>query len=257
MKKLLDNIQQVFVGPADQANLSVHVFMHLGSERMGHFDTSDTLAASYPPYVMKIVVEKKTDTQIDKDITDCTSGMVTSLFTELDNRYKAYGGLRDHARNSAGQMYRRMFLAHDMVRTAETELKCNYEYILRARPDFTGSTFDWHSVLAKLKQGQLLVGEPRVKFDLKASAVSHRHRCVVEDQLAIGTPEQMYAYAAVYTDFHDLAKYLPLYRADFRGHTNERTMAAHLHYRGLGDAFTTFPHDLKIDYKLVKGRLPE
>jgi len=57
----------------------------------------------------------------------------------------------------------------------------------------------------------------------------------------------MYAYSSVYPDFADFAKYLPLYRADFGGHMSERIMTAHLHYRGLGDEFEDFPHDLKLD----------
>jgi hypothetical protein len=241
---LFDNLERIFIRPARQANMSVHVFMHLGSDHIG------TNISSVPSFVKEIAVEKRSDTRVGETINDCTRGMVTDLFTELANRYKPYGGLRDHARNSCGPMHRHIFLAHNMVRTSEHDLKCKYKYILRVRPDFSGSPFDWHPVLERLKQGQLLVGEPRKLFDLRSSGVSHRHRCTVDDQIAIGTPDQMYAYANVYPDFSDFAKYLPLHRADFRGHTNERIMAAHLHYRGLGDAFTTFPHDLTIDYKL-------
>jgi len=243
-ESLFDNIERIFIRPAVQAKLSVHVFMHLGSKHIG------TNISSVPSFVKKIIVEKTSDPRIGNTINDCTRGMVTELFTELGHRSKPYGGLRDHAQTSMGPMHRRIFLAHHMVRTTENDLKCKYKYILRIRPDLSGSPFDWHPVLERLKQGTLLVGESRLLFDMRSSAVSHRHRCAVDDQIAIGTPEQMYAYASVYPDFSDFAKYLPLHRADFRGHTNERTMAAHLHYRGLGDAFTTFPHDLNIDRKL-------
>jgi len=149
-------------------------------------------------------------------------------------------------KHSTGPMYRHLFLAHDMVRTTEHDMKCSYKYVFRVRPDVGGNPFDWNPLLETLKQGKLLVGAKTGLLDKRRHGVSHRHRCVVDDQFAIGTPEQMYAYSSVYPDFSDFAKYLPLYRADFGGHTNERIMTAHLHYRGLGDAFEEFPHDLSL-----------
>jgi len=238
---LFDKLAQVFVDPANQANISVHVFVHIGS------DVLNTDISSLPPFVKKIIVEDKSgDAQVEEAITNCTGGAIATLLDEMARRYEPYGGFRDGARFSIAPMYRHLFLSHDMVRTTEQDMNCKYKYILRSRPDFAGDPFDWQSLMEKLQQGKVQIGAARGLFDSRASGVSHPHRCIVDDQLSIGTPEQMYAYSSVFPDFKDFAKYLPLYRADFRGHTNERILTAHLHYRGLGDAFEDFPHDLRL-----------
>lgn len=236
-----NNIQDQLVRPAAHANLSVHVFAHLG------LGSSVGRLPVVPSFVKGIIVEPKADDRITRDIMSCTEGMFDTVFDTIGKRFQAYGGLRDHAGNSSQYLYRHMYLAHHMVFETEQKRKCNYKYVMRYRPDFGGGSVNWIDLLERLKEGKLLIGADRWLYHKRSLGSEHSHRCVFDDQLAIGTPWQMYQYASVYEDFADFAKYLPLYRSDFRGHTSERILTTHLHYRGLGDKVKDFPHDLKAN----------
>ena len=63
----------------------------------------------------------------------------------------------------------------------------------------------------------------------------------MNDQFAVGPPQLVGAYASVFPDYFDFRRVIPLGRNDMVGHTNERILVSHLHYRGAGAAFGSFP----------------
>ena len=70
----------------------------------------------------------------------------------------------------------------------------------------------------------------------------------MNDQFAVGPPQLVGAYASVFPDYFDFRRVIPLGRNDMVGHTNERILVSHLHYRGAGAAFGSFPLKAHIDF---------
>jgi|TARA_B110001469_G_scaffold123822_1_gene136432 hypothetical protein len=70
----------------------------------------------------------------------------------------------------------------------------------------------------------------------------------MNDQFAVGPPQLVGAYASVFPDYFDFRRVIPLGRNDLVGHTNERILVSHLHYRGAGAAFASFPLKAHIDF---------
>ena len=142
-------------------------------------------------------------------------------------------GPRDLAIASHVQMNRHIWLAHTLARRAAPSL----EYIIRTRADNAYHhqvTEWWKHVEAAAHRGAIVTGAAKISlYQGRRTGVPEPARCITDDQFAAGPAELMDRYASVFPDFASQLHLLPWYRNDFRGHTNERILAAHLHYRGV------------------------
>lgn len=185
--------------------------------------------------VVAYIVESDQDqSRMDKEIRNCTLDAFSSLFHAVKSRHG--NKLGDNAMYSSGYMYRRIWLAHQMARTAAPNAKIE----IRGRVDHHWEhTLDWNQVLTIISRGHLAIGADKLLYQKRKDGVPHAYRCVVDDQLAIGSRKGMGSYSSVFPDLHDLLRFMQISRQDSFNHQNERILTTHLHYRGVG--FEDFP----------------
>merc|ERR1719356_2271899 len=125
------------------------------------------------------------------------------------------------------------------------EVKRDYQYVVRTRPDIKfDSVIDWFHVEQRLVDVPLLIGAQTLLFKQRNSGVAVPDRCIVDDQFAVGTMDAVGAYSTVLPDLQDFARFVQFSRPDLNGHTNERLLTAHLHYRGVN--FTDIPLNWRL-----------
>ena len=201
--------------------------------------------------------DQRTRKAIFNATSRCTKSgyMIGTLFAAIAKRAAA-NKFQDKARYSFSSMFRHVWLVHRMARTYESRRGTPFRFILRARLDHTyAAPLDWPLIERQaapsplVPTGRLLFGQPIKSYRLASrDGVPHRYRCVMSDQFAVGPPALMDAYASVFPDYADFRRLVPLGRNDFVGHTNERVLVAHLHYRGAGGSFGSFPLHAGIGY---------
>lgn len=247
-----------------QSQQQACVFVHAGLMRATTLKLANQVASSVVdtlarhPSVVGYEIEAN-DMRTRKSIFNATehctrSGQIIgTLFGAIGSRHKKF---QDKARYSFASMFRHIWLAYRMAHEHELLSGSRFRFIIRSRVDHTYSAgFDWPLVerLAAPSPGaplgRLLIGQPHHYHKLASrDGVPHRHRCVMNDQFAVGPPALMDAYASLYPDFSDFRRLVPLGRNDLVGHTNERILVSHLHYRGVGKTFTSFPLHADIAY---------
>jgi hypothetical protein len=127
-------------------------------------------------------------------------------------------------------MFRHIWLAHHLARQHAP----NAHLVCRARVDHRlDGPLDWASVGAVVAQGHVASAVPKFLYRGRHGGVPSAYRCMVDDQFAIGPSGAMDGFASVYPDWHDLLRFLPVWRNDANGHMNERILTAHLRYRGV------------------------
>ena len=241
------------------------VFVHAGLIR----PTTTSLAAavgrsvtnileSYASDVLAYELEsndRSTRKAIQNATEHCTrSGQsVGTLFAAIGQRHAKF---QDKARYSFASMFRHIWLAFRMAREHELLSGSTLRFVVRARLDHIYTAhLNWPLIermaapTPDLPTGRLLIGQPTKHYALASrDGVPHQFRCVMNDQFAVGPPQLIGAYASVFPDYFDFRRVVPLWRNDMVGHTNERILVSHLHYRGAGAAFGSFPLNAQIDF---------
>lgn len=148
----------------------------------------------------------------------------------------------EHVRLSMQYMQRHIFLAYRMAYAHAQARNCNYQFIIRTRPDNKFKVgIDWDVVQQRLNDNPLLIGAQTRLFKMRKSGVRVLDRCFVDDQFAIGKMEALGSYSSMFPDFQDFVRFVQFSRPDMNRHTNERLLTTHLHYRGVN--FTDIPLD--------------
>ena len=152
----------------------------------------------------------------------------------------------DRANRSTSPMHRRIFLAYRASQEFTKQRQCVHSAYIRTRPDLyiwnfnetLQKAFGQHGV--HVPKSKLFIASNRVSpttgIDLyaqRSKGYPPKDRCVLDDQFAIGGAESMAAYSSLFPDFREFFPYIPFYREGMNGHTNERLLVAHLHYRGV------------------------
>ena len=201
--------------------------------------------------------DRSTRKAIQNATEHCTrsGGVVGTLFLAIMQRQR-HAKFQDKARYSFASMFRHIWLAFRMALEHEMLSGSTLRLIVRARLDHIYSApLNWPLIermtapTPDLPAGRLLIGQPAKHYALASRhGVPHRFRCVMNDQFAVGPPQLVGAYASVFPDYFDFRRVIPMGRNDMVGHTNERILVSHLHYRGAGAAFGSFPLKAHIDF---------
>jgi len=228
------NVEEDIVNPLRRNGIAVDVFYHIG------YHSDGVIPAELPSWIKGLVLE--TPYRGVYAIRSCTNSVADEMFKQLKQRNPAG---RDSAYKTMGFMQRHIFLAYRMAYTYAQKKKRDYQYVVRTRPDTKfDSAIDWRHLEQRLADVPLLIGAQTWLFNQRKSGVAVSNRCVVDDQFAVGTMDAMGAYSTVLPDLRDFVRFVQFSRPDLNGHTNERLLTAHLHYRGVN--FTDIPLNWRL-----------
>ena len=168
------------------------------------------------------------DAAVESTMLECTGGLSQDFVSLLQSRRPRDGAISSHL-----QMNRHIWLAHILARRASPSL----QYVTRTRVDnahHVPAIDWWPKVEAAASRGAIVTGSAAAWLCAgRRSGVPEAARCMTDDQFAAGPVDLMDGYASLFPDFATGVHLMPWYRPDFRGHTNERSLAAHLHYRNV------------------------